>query len=86
LQREQSDEDFTRQTEVYGECSKFAILCAKLLKNEVETEDWSDVVHFCVLAANWLFPNTRVEPTPVSTQVHFQPKEAKKKKKKKKKA
>jgi hypothetical protein len=63
-----------------------ASILAKLSREEsLSDQDWNDVVFFAFVAAEWLYENTRVERTPISTQVHFQPKSTKKKKRKTKK-
>lgn len=60
-----------------------ASLLAKLGRNEVLVdEDWNDVVDLVFTAAAWLYENTRVERTPETNQIHFQPKSAKRKGKK----
>lgn len=60
-----------------------ASLLAKLNRNEdFDSDDWNDVVDLAFIAAIWLYDNTRVERTPTTTQIHFQPKTSKKKKKK----
>lgn len=61
----------------------FASILSKIGRNENFTDDdWNDVVDLAFIAAAWLYENTRVERTPTTTQVHFQPKTSKKKKKK----
>lgn len=60
-----------------------ASILAKIGREEpFSDEDWNDVVDLAFIAATWLYENTRVERTPDTTQVHFQPKSSKKKKKK----
>lgn len=64
--------------------SNFINLATKLYKGELEEENWNEVVKLTLLGAIWLFKKSRVEITPTSSQLHFQPLKAKKKKKKKK--
>jgi hypothetical protein len=57
-------------------------LLSKLNRSEELTDDdWNDIVDLAFLAAAWLYENTRVERTPTTNQIHFQPKSSKKKKK-----
>lgn len=59
-----------------------ASILSKLSKDEaLSEEDWNDVVSLLIIAASWLYDHSRVERTPETTQVHFQPKHSKKKKK-----
>jgi hypothetical protein len=55
------------------------------LSNEEEfvEEDWNDVVSLFFSAVEWLSSNSRIEVTPESSQIHFQPKNSKKRSKKK---
>jgi len=55
----------------------------KLDRNETfGEEDWNDVVDLFFTAAAWLYENTKVQRTPSTNQVHFQPRSSKTKKKK----
>lgn len=60
-----------------------ASLLAKIGREEVLIEeDWNDIVDLVFTAAKWLYENTRVERTPETNQIHFQPKNSKRRGKK----
>jgi len=60
-----------------------ASILGKLGRDEnLDEDDWNDVINLVFIAAVWLYENTRIERTPDTTQVHLQPSSAKKKKKK----
>jgi hypothetical protein len=82
LLREPDDEPL-EFLEMIGPLNEFIHLASKLYKNELEAEDWNEVVQLSFKAAIWLWKNSRVETTPESNQFHVQPLKAKKKKKKK---
>jgi hypothetical protein len=83
LLRDEENEvpEFIHMVEPISNCVSLA---TKLYKGELEDEDWNEVVKLTLLGAIWLFKKSRVEVTPSSSQLHFQPLKAKKKKKKKK--
>lgn len=67
-----------------SKASSLAYLLNKISKEEeFSEEDWNEVVALLSIAAVWLYENTRVEHTPISNQIHIQPKKSKKKSKKK---
>lgn len=46
-----------------------------------DQDDWNEVVSLAFVVARWLYENTRIEQTPDTKQIHFQPTKSKKNKK-----
>jgi hypothetical protein len=53
-------------------------------EDEMNSEDWTDLLLISTTAIKWIVENSKVEVTQITDQVHFQPKKSLKKKKKRK--
>jgi len=42
-------------------------------EEELDVDDWNDLLSFALLATQWVVKNTEVKVTTVSDQIHLQP-------------